>query len=181
MHNFVQPGAHFVQWYDFFPIILFSFHLLFLSLFLSIYIFVVRTEAYLLRFAHDETAIPKGKLTEESPEESRYRVTHTLRKDVSYASVCETGSTFFFCMLIETLKLLSLPKEPGVETFGNDIMNAIFKKENVFIVIKDKDLRDGINGNEIDSLIYDYDYKDDVCLWGEGSIFVMVPMMNLLN
>jgi len=45
-------------------------------------------------------------------------------------------------------------------------MNAIFKKENVFIVIKDKDLRDGINGNEIDSLIYDYDYKDDVCLFG---------------
>lgn len=45
-------------------------------------------------------------------------------------------------------------------------MNAIFKKENVFIVIKDKDLRDGINRNEIDSLIYACYYKDDVCLFG---------------
>ena len=45
-------------------------------------------------------------------------------------------------------------------------MNAIFKKENVFIVIKDKDLRNEINGDEIDSLIYDYDNKYDVCLYG---------------
>ena len=45
-------------------------------------------------------------------------------------------------------------------------MNAIFKKENVFIVVKDKDIRNGINKNEIDSWVYDYNNKDNVYLYG---------------
>ena len=45
-------------------------------------------------------------------------------------------------------------------------MNAIFKKENVYVAIIGNNLRDEINLNEVNSFIYDYTTKDDVYLYG---------------
>jgi hypothetical protein len=45
-------------------------------------------------------------------------------------------------------------------------MNAILKKENVYIAIKNEDLRNGVNSKEVESLIYDYNDKDSVYLYG---------------
>ena len=38
-------------------------------------------------------------------------------------------------------------------------MNAIFKKENVYVAIKGKNFRDGINLEDLDSLIFSPQYK----------------------
>lgn len=45
-------------------------------------------------------------------------------------------------------------------------MNAIFKKENVYVAIIGNNLRDEINLNEVNSFIYEYTTKDDVYLYG---------------
>ena len=44
-------------------------------------------------------------------------------------------------------------------------MNAIFKKENVYVIV-DKNLRGEFTPEEVEELVYDYDSKYDVLLYG---------------
>ena len=53
-------------------------------------------------------------------------------------------------------------------------MNAIFKKENVYVAVKGKDFRDDINIDEVDSLIFSPEFKykkNEVSLYG-GRVFL---------
>ena len=53
-------------------------------------------------------------------------------------------------------------------------MNAIFKKENVYVAIKGKNFRDGINLEDVDSLIFSPQYKykkNEVSLYG-GRVYL---------
>lgn len=45
-------------------------------------------------------------------------------------------------------------------------MNAIFKYDNVYVTAPSKDIRQDVNAEEIQELVYDYDVKDDVNLYG---------------
>ena len=53
-------------------------------------------------------------------------------------------------------------------------MNSIFKKENVYVAIKGKNFRDGINLEDLDSLIFSPQYKykkNEVSLYG-GRVYL---------